>query len=249
MKQYAAALSESLQTSDYILLALIVVGLLGGAILLIRRYAKQQKERAIQDLRKQIAQDLHDEMGSQLSVIGLYSELIRNHLNHPTAEVHDYLDKIILGTTGLYQSMKDLVWALQTQQATVSHVLDKVEHRGNALFEPMGSHFRLMANKSDLQQLVLNARQLHHLLFFLQEGMNNAFKHAACQYFFIEIAKEHQQLMIELWDDGKGFDPESIAQGSGLTNMKDRAKKLSGQFYLQSDPGVGTLIRLTMPIG
>jgi signal transduction histidine kinase len=83
-----------------------------------------------------------------------------------------------------------------------------------------------------------------------QEALNNTLKHAAATSVEIRLKVEGEELILEVADNGQGFDPvHARGQGGlGLTTMRDRAETLGGAFNLISTPGEGTLVKVSLPL-
>ena len=64
-------------------------------------------------------------------------------------------------------------------------------------------------------------------------------------YFSLKNSKNHLSLLIR--DNGKGFNTALLSQGNGLKNMKKRAQEIGAQFQIESEPGAGTTIHVTLP--
>ena len=71
-------------------------------------------------------------------------------------------------------------------------------------------------------------------------------KYAQAQEARLSISAQPSSYLIQLWDDGNGFDPESIKRGYGLKNMKERAQKMNAQLTIESKIGEGTRIVLEL---
>ncbi len=82
----------------------------------------------------------------------------------------------------------------------------------------------------------------------VQESLNNIIKHAVATAVEIGLAFSDQQLVIEVADNGRGFDPANAGNGAGTKNMKSRAQLINAELAISSDPSAGTRIRLTLPL-
>jgi len=82
-----------------------------------------------------------------------------------------------------------------------------------------------------------------------QEAMGNAVTHGAARHLDVRLTRSNGVVALRVSDDGKGFDPNRIGTsgGLGLINMRERARQLSGTFELDSEPGRGTTVRVTIP--
>jgi signal transduction histidine kinase len=83
-----------------------------------------------------------------------------------------------------------------------------------------------------------------------QEALNNSLKHAKATKEDVRIFVENKTIILEVSDDGIGFDPSAIDQrgGMGLVNMGERARHIGGALTIQSTPGKGTIVRVSVPI-
>ena len=84
-----------------------------------------------------------------------------------------------------------------------------------------------------------------NLLMIFKEALNNCLKYADATTVNLKAElKDDNVLHLTLADNGKGFDVEEVVKGNGLNNMRNRAKRLGGKLYIDSKPGMGTVINL-----
>jgi signal transduction histidine kinase len=85
---------------------------------------------------------------------------------------------------------------------------------------------------------------------FVQEGLNNAYRHAAGAGQMVHVVSSDNELSIEVADNGPGFSPSKIGSGDGLglAGLRDRVESLGGKFYVDSQPGSGTRVRATFQV-
>jgi signal transduction histidine kinase len=81
----------------------------------------------------------------------------------------------------------------------------------------------------------------------LQEALANTFKHARASRVDVALRWEPAALSLEVRDDGRGFDPATVARGHGLDNLQQRAAEIGGTAGVESAPGRGTRVWLTVP--
>jgi signal transduction histidine kinase len=83
-----------------------------------------------------------------------------------------------------------------------------------------------------------------------QEALNNALKHAAPTSVTVRISAEERNVVLEVSDDGRGFDPGSISAegGMGLVSMRERTEKLGGKLDVKSAPGEGTSVFVSLEV-
>jgi signal transduction histidine kinase len=86
------------------------------------------------------------------------------------------------------------------------------------------------------------------LYFCTLEALQNVQKYAAASAVAVRLREEETQLVVEVADDGRGFDVTAVTRGAGLTNMEDRLDALGGTLQIESSRGVGTTLRATVPV-
>jgi signal transduction histidine kinase len=85
-----------------------------------------------------------------------------------------------------------------------------------------------------------------------QEALQNALRHAAAEHIAVRLAADDGALLLEVADDGVGFDPAEPSlrtRSLGLTSMEERAQRLGGRLDIRSAPGEGTTVRLEVGAG
>ena len=86
------------------------------------------------------------------------------------------------------------------------------------------------------------------LYFCTLEALQNIQKYAAASAVEVRLRADTNDLMVEIVDDGRGFDTQHVSRGAGLTNMEDRLDALGGTLLVESSPGAGTTLRATVPV-
>jgi signal transduction histidine kinase len=83
-----------------------------------------------------------------------------------------------------------------------------------------------------------------------QEALNNALKHACARGVSLYLDRREEAVVLEIVDDGIGFDPATSVEGGGLglDGMIERAARMGGELLLDSEPGAGTKVRVKVPL-
>ncbi len=83
-----------------------------------------------------------------------------------------------------------------------------------------------------------------------QEALRNATRHGRPQTILVRLARKRRRLLLQIFDDGIGFDPtsESFRRGLGLISMEERVRLVGGRLWIRSRPGEGTLLQVLVPI-
>jgi signal transduction histidine kinase len=89
----------------------------------------------------------------------------------------------------------------------------------------------------------LKQEERRNLYMMLKEAINNAIKYSQAQTISIEVSVKKGNPVIQIKDDGKGFDPAKTTEGNGLKNMRRRAREIKYHFRIESSPGSGTTLR------
>ncbi|MEM9824531.1 MAG: two-component regulator propeller domain-containing protein, partial [Bacteroidota bacterium] len=198
-----------------------------------------------EELRQQNAADFHDELGHRLSLIALYLELAERQ-SQPKANGTNYFEKIKTNTVALSSGIRDLIWSLDPQKDSLGQTLSRLQEFGDQLFAYADTHFKTAGTSEDLERIPLEPDVRKHLLLLFKEAMNNVLKYAQASEARLSVTIKPDAYLIQLRDDGLGFDPEVVDPGYGLKNMKERALKMNAQLGIESAKGAGTCISLTL---
>jgi signal transduction histidine kinase len=215
--------------------------------LLAKEAELQQKElekmKAVYETREEermrIARDLHDDMGSTLSSIGIYSKVVATYVDTDKAKANEYLDKIQHNTKMLMENTGDLIWSLQTNYGQSESIFKRMQATGIELLSlaNIAPHF-MLPNETDLPLLNVAAQKNCWLIF--KEAINNVCKYSKATNCTVLIEAGNNKLLFNITDDGKGFTGSHV--GNGLTNMRQRTEELGGLFTVESKPEKGTAI-------
>lgn len=228
---------------------------ISGVIYLIYRYRINEILKR-QMIRNKIAQDLHDNVGSTLSSISVYSQVARiYHEQHRTGDLQQTLEKISDTSGEMISEMNDIVWAINPRNDNMNTILQRMESYAKPLLASQGIIFHFEVDPLVKQvNLEMTRRKNFYLIF--KEAVNNALKYAGCKNIWVQIAVKQHQLTLTVQDDGKGFNLEKVAihasqslSGNGLRNMEIRANEMKGALQISASPGAGTTIRLVFPVG
>ena len=205
----------------------------------IYRYRLNQVLR-VERLRQRIAQDLHDDIGTNLSAIVVASQVIRQQRLATPEVLHQVGDisSIALRTQEL---MRDIVWMLNPRNDTLQEFIGRMKHECALLFR--GMDYSFTAPEGELQaKTTLEFKRNVFLIY--KEMLNNTIKHAGATRVLVQINFDDSTLKVRVQDNGVGFDPERLYQGSGLLNMRNRAERIGASLRILSSPGNGSSIEL-----
>jgi signal transduction histidine kinase len=88
-----------------------------------------------------------------------------------------------------------------------------------------------------------------HLLRIAQEALTNAFRHARARRVWLRVTYGPGTLQLSVRDDGQGFDPQLLQEGGfGLVSMRERSEHIGGRLQIDTRPGAGTEVTLTLAV-
>lgn len=208
------------------------------ALYTLQLIASQEAERA------RIAGELHDSLGQSLS-------LIKNH-----AQLLLLGKKLGANTRKEIQTISDNTSAAIAEMRRISQDLHpyQLDHLGltgalDALVESAaGASTITFTKKLDNVDDVFSRDAAASLYRIVQEGLNNLLKHSRAQNAGVTLERDVREAKLRIEDDGCGFNPGDAGNGMGLRNMAERARIFAGQLKLDSAPGRGTRMEITIPI-
>jgi signal transduction histidine kinase len=215
-----------------LLLALAGVG--------IARAAQLRRRQEIAELRDRIARDLHDEVGSNLGSIALLGQLAQSgdmeQMRRELAEI----ERIARETA---ESMRDIVWLLGRESDAPADLLARFRETTATLLAGIEHTFE--ADPAAIPpRPSLDFKR--HVYLILKEALHNIVKHSGAKRASVSLGKEGPAFVMDLQDDGRGFDPTQAVGGTGLRSMAARAKELGGMLSVKSIPGRGCAVRLVL---
>jgi signal transduction histidine kinase len=223
---------------------LLLLSLAAGVIYAVYKYQEANRLH-LEAIRNRIATDLHDDMGSTLSSIRIFSDVVQSQIAPVQPEVIPILQRISSSATGLSESMQDIIWTIQTRHDSLQDVVTRMREFGLKMAEAKGIDFRMQVSEK-FHTTKFHVEQRRNVYLIFKESINNAVKYAECTRLNVDIEITGKILTLTIQDNGKGFDPATIRQGNGLQNLQKRASEIKGQLAIHSAPGAGTRIELHM---
>jgi signal transduction histidine kinase len=203
-----------------------------------------------EEVRHQLARDLHDGPAQALAAITMNVEFIKRLLQRDPERVMSELDKLgamAKRTTHEVRTMlfelRPLVLETQGLDTTLREYLERFKGNGTQIILESGE---IDAN--------LDTKTEGTLFNIIQESVNNARKYANAEHIWVRLKQTPQALEVTVQDDGRGFDLQKVLasyekRGSfGLLNIEERAKLIGGMAELNSAPGQGTSVRVIVPL-
>jgi ligand-binding sensor domain-containing protein len=194
---------------------------------------KQRTER--ESIRLNIAQDLHDEMGSELSTISILSQLASNRVSQNTSEAKEIMQNIGEKTRNVVGTMRDIVWSINPENDAFDRITQRLREFAVQVIEnnKMDLIFEVDPETEKGYQLPMSKRKDFLLLY--KEALTNISRHSEAKIVIIKLEIINNEFVLSIKDNGKGFDTSKNSSGGGLKNMEHRAKNINGKITIQAE--------------
>jgi signal transduction histidine kinase len=212
-----------------------------------RRHMKLQQANLLVEIttleneRKRIVSDLHDELGPLLSVVKFQVSSLETENTEDLViieKANDNLDNILNRIRGICNHLMPQVLIRKGLITAIQEFIHELDGHSS-----MNLEFNFKA-------VPIPRHAEIHLYRMVQEIVNNAIKHSGASLLKIDLYLRQDKLIITIFDNGKGFDVETIkkdSSGFGLKNILSRTDILKGDLYLASQPGKGTTYTIEIP--
>jgi ligand-binding sensor domain-containing protein/two-component sensor histidine kinase len=227
----------------FITLAFVLVGLL---VYSLYRY-RVARLLEIERVRTRIAADLHDDIGANLTKIGILSEVVYSQVTDKESYVAEPISSIARITRESVAAMGDIVWAVNPKKDSLRELIRHMREFAGEIFLGREIEFDIQEPTSDIA-LKLGADVRRTVFLIFKEAVNNIVRHSNCRRTDIEIGIEGANLLLKVSDDGKGFDTMQENEGNGLLSMQRRAAAAGGTVEIVSRQPSGTQLTLRLPV-
>ncbi len=211
----------------------------------IKTRQKAEHQRAIEKERARIASDLHDELGATLTEIRFLGAVKGRDLSLPQA-TRSRLEEMSEKARQMVSSLDEIVWAINPSNDSVPNLVRYLCHVAEEFGHVTGIRYRLDVDPS-LPLLTLTSESRHNVYLAVRETMNNIAKHSGATEVLLRIYLREHTLHVSIEDNGCGFS-QSNDTGNGLSNMYNRLEKIGGCFEYNSQPGLGTVCLIRLPL-
>jgi signal transduction histidine kinase len=209
------------------------------------RELARQNLRALEAERKHLARELHDELGQYLNAIKL--DAVADQSGEDPESQGRRTRRMLVTLDHIHGVVSDMIRRLRPAgldelglSAAVESCVDQWQQR------LPGTQFSFSAS-GDLDSL---SEHVNLTVFRLvQEGLTNSFKHAEAHHIDIVLnrARETNEIVLSISDDGKGMDLQEKRSGMGLSGMRERAEMLGGTLAIETSPGRGFTVEARIP--
>ena len=211
-------------------------------------YNRQQERKKVLQMRDHISRDLHDDVGSLLGSISIYTAAANNALDSGKPEV----TRSILNTIGdhsrkMIDNMSDIVWSINTDYDTFEDLMVKMEIFARKVFQAAGiaTHFNM---SPDLGSNELSMKKRKNIYLIFKEVIHNILKHSKANSVWISIYEKEAKINISIKDNGIGFDLNNPGNqtGNGIKSIKARADDINATLKIKSTKEEGSEVKLIL---
>ncbi len=207
------------------------------------RVEELERQQALENERKRISKDMHDELGANLTKIAILSDLAQKDLIE-SAQPQAQLQKMSEIARATIDSMSEIIWAINPQHNTLDGLAAYLRKYAANYFEMTPVQYRLDFPEN-VPDYPLSAEFRRHIFMVVKEALHNVVKHAKATEMEMKLISYDHMLEILVKDNGQGFVPETLnGCGNGLKNMSKRIEEAGGKFEIQSQPDAGTTLRI-----
>jgi signal transduction histidine kinase len=206
---------------------------------------EQAQHSASMEERQRIARELHDSVSQALYGIGLGARTARRRLGDSApADVVEPVEYIVqLAESGLAET-RALIFELVPESLEQQGLVLALQRQAAAT----QSRYRVEVSAYLAEEPDIPVRAKEALYRIAQESLHNMAKHAQATSATVSLSSEDGVVTLVVRDDGRGFDTSEEFPGHlGLRSMAERARRIGGEYLLESIPGAGTTVTVTVP--
>ena len=192
-------------------------------------------------MRNNIARDLHDDIGSTLNSISIYSEVAKQQAGKEIPA----LEMIGINSRKIIESMSDIVWTINPENDPFEKIIVRMRSFAHHLLKAKKVEYTFEADeKLNSIALPMQVRKNFYLVF--KESVTNVVKYSEASRVAISLYEENKNIILRIRDNGKGIPVNAETQGNGLLNMRRRAEEIDADLNIVSANGGGTGIELKL---
>jgi PAS domain S-box-containing protein len=209
-----------------------------------RQLAEAETQAALAE-RQRLARDLHDSITQSLYSVSLLAEAARRH----ATEEHETAAAEFIGRLGnlaqqALRQMRLLVYELRPAVLETEGLVGALRHRLDAVEKRAGIQVNLVSGG----ERAIPTHVQGEMYRIAHEALNNALNHAAATAVTVRIDTLGDTVVLEVVDNGRGFDSRAPHPGQGLPTMREGSARIGGELTIHSTAARGTSVRLVVPL-
>jgi len=206
-----------------------------------------ENQRAMEQERARIAQDLHDELGSGITEISMLAT-VAGSASAPGNGQGGHLEEIGDRARRMVTALDEIVWAMNPKHDSLMSLAsysclyaDRLLKLANITCQLKGA--------VDLPDRMVSSVHRHEFFLAFKEAITNVIRHSGASEVRLGVQLIGNRLRLSIADNGHGLDGDTAPRsGNGLVNMRARLRKMGGRFEIASQKGRGTTVRFYVPL-
>jgi len=232
-----------------ILLLLIVAGLVRYISVrkLRAKLEKIEAQAALERERIRISKNMHDELGAELTKIGLLSEIAKNNLKNNSGRIADDLNRITEASRDIAITMDEIVWAVNPKNDKIERMCGYTAGYIQEYLSLTDIQLKIYVPE-DLPDLYMSAEQRHNIFLVIKESINNIVKHSKATEVKFETSYAEGMMEFKIIDNGVGISESIDEFSNGLDNMSKRINDIGGFFTIKQNSPSGTIVTISIAV-
>ena len=212
---------------------------------LIDESAHRRRELDVLEERERISKELHDGVIQSIYSVGLSLQGSLTLMERDPATARQRIDGSIAELDNVVRDVRSYIFELRPKAVEERGLSEAINELARDIEVNALVHTEVRVEEATAEEM--DERTQIGVIQIVREVLSNVARHAKAANVHLSLAAAPEGIVLEIEDDGVGFDPASVEHGDGLRNIKDRARKLSGRMEISSRLGGGTLHRLVIP--
>jgi signal transduction histidine kinase len=239
-----------------------ILDILGGQAVIAIQNARlyqdvvDERERMIEaqeEARKKLARDLHDGPTQSVAAIAMRVNMVQRILMKDPKAAGEELARIEELARRTTKEIRHMLFTLRPLVLESQGLIAALKSMAGKIKETYSQDVIIAVEENILQNFEVGKQGV--VFFIVEEAVNNARKHARAEHIWVNLRPfEKEMALLEVRDDGVGFDVESVnssydQRGSlGMVNLRERTELVNGVLNIQSSPGKGTRVQVYIPL-
>ena len=214
----------------------------------IQQRQKAEQQRLMEQERARIAHDLHDELGADITEIGMLATRVQTDAGGGEENTR-CLKQMVDKSRQMVAKLEEIVWAMNPKHDSLGALMSYFTFLADRLLGL--ANIKLVIDTSgDAASLAVEARLRHQLFLVFKEALANVIRHSGASEVRLGVRVENRFLHVTVTDNGCGLRESSPTAGGheGIANMRRRMEKLGGQFEIIGEPERGTTVKFSVSL-
>ena len=206
---------------------------------------------AVAEERGRIARELHDGVAQVLAYVNTKTLAVKRFLDKGELElVRRELSQLEAAAKEVYADAREAILGLRSTISSPKGFIPALEEYFHKFYQMNGIPVSFIMMPEDLT-LKLDPQAEIQIIRIIQESLSNVRKHSHASQASVKLEARDSNMSVIIGDNGRGFDPSQLSRGNwprfGLRTMQERAESIGGSLVVESHPGGGTEVTVTIP--